>query len=188
MQTSHLITTVLIAILYSCKQDKPAEALKNDIKTLEQNIRTDKEYTVLSDENFGLAESQMVFTKYVNDIAAVTNTNGVGVFMHNKKAADPKDKTVVRINFDTKYSIAILDLKEEATLTMPEANGRYQSAWFITEEHYNPMAINTPGIYKITQEDMGSRYIMLVIRTQVNMTDPEDLAKVSALQDQIQLT
>lgn len=188
MKTSHLITTVLIAILYSCKQDKPADALKNDIKTLEQDIRTDNEYTVLSDENFGLAESQLVFTKYVNDIAAVTNTNGVGVFMHNKKAADPKDKTVVRINFDTKYSIAILDLKEEATLTMPETNGRYQSAWFITEEHYNPMAINTPGIYKITQEDMGSRYIMLVIRTQVNMTDPEDLAKVSALQDNIQLT
>ena len=35
---------------------------------------------------------------------------------------------------------------------------------------------------------MGSRYVMLVIRTQVNMTDPEDLAKVSALQDQLKLT
>ena len=35
---------------------------------------------------------------------------------------------------------------------------------------------------------MGSRYIMLVIRTQVNMTDSEDLAKVSALQDQLKLS
>ena len=130
----------------------------------------------------------MIFAKYVKDIAAVTKTNGVGVFMHKKKAPDPKDKTVVRINFDTQYSVAILDLKEEATLTMPETNGRYQTAWFVTEEHYNPMAINTPGTYKINQQNMGSRHVMLVIRTQVNMTDPEDLAKVSTLQDQLQIT
>ena len=37
----------------------------------------------------------MIFAKYVKDIAAVTKTNGVGVFMHKKKAPDPKDKTVV---------------------------------------------------------------------------------------------
>jgi hypothetical protein len=27
----------------------------------------------------------------VSKIAAATNTNGVGVFMHNRKAADPKN-------------------------------------------------------------------------------------------------
>ena len=188
MKKLYLIFTVITLVILSCKKDKTTEIISEEVnKTVKEETST-KPVTVLTDENFGLAESQMIFAKYVKDIAAKTKTNGVGVFMHNKKAANPKDKTVVRINFDTQYSIAILDLTEEATLTMPETNGRYQSAWFITDEHYNPMAINKPGTYIIKQEDMGSRYIMLVIRTQVNMTDSEDLAKVSALQDQLKLS
>ena len=185
MKKLYFIINILLLTVLSCKEGasekSPTEVNKRPTETSEHAK------TLLTAENFALAESQMIFAKYVKDIAAITNTNGVGVFMHNKKAANPKDKTVVRINFDTQYSVAILDLNEEAVLTMPETNGRYQSAWFITEEHYNPMAINKPGTYKINQKDMGSRYVMLVIRTQVNMRDPEDLAKVSALQDQLKL-
>jgi len=43
--------------------------------------------------------------------------------MHNKKGADPKDRTVMRINFGTLYSFAIVDLKNDLTLTMPETDG-----------------------------------------------------------------
>jgi len=188
MKKLYLSITAAALVILSCKNDKTPETISNEVNKTVKEEASKKPKTILTEENFGLAESQMIFAKYVKDIAAITKTNGVGVFMHKKKAPDPKDKTVVRINFDTQYSVAILDLKEEATLTMPETNGRYQTAWFVTEEHYNPMAINNPGTYKINQENMGSRYVMLVIRTQVNMTDPEDLAKVSALQDQLKLT
>ena len=128
MKKLYLIFTVITLVILSCKKDKTTEIISEEVnKTVKEETST-KPVTVLTDENFGLAESQMIFAKYVKDIAAKTKTNGVGVFMHNKKAANPKDKTVVRINFDTQYSIAILDLTEEATLTMPETNGRYQSA------------------------------------------------------------
>ena len=188
MKKRYVIIATLIFALLSCKKYKATETNTDEVNETVKEETSEKPKTILTAENFGLAESQMIFAKYVKDIAAVTKTNGVGVFMHKKKAPDPKDKTVVRINFDTQYSVAILDLKEEATLTMHETSGRYQTAWFVTEEHYNPMAINKPGTYKINQQNMGSRYVMLVIRTQVNMTDPEDLAKVSALQDQLKLT
>jgi hypothetical protein len=144
--------------------------------------------TPVTDENYSLAESQIIFQSYVNKIAAATQTNGVGVLLHNKKAADPNNHMVVRLNFDTQYSYAVLDLMHEATLTLPNTNGRYQSAWFITEEHYNPMAFNQPGTYKISQQNTGSRYVIIVIRTQVNMADPNDLAVVSKLQDEIVLS
>ena len=87
------------------------------------NLKT----TPITAENYGLAESQVIFTSYVEKIATTTNTSGLGVFMHNKKGADPKDRTVMRINFDTLYSFAILDLIEDATLIMPDTNGRYQT-------------------------------------------------------------
>ena len=134
-----------------------------------------------------MAESQIIFTNYVKRIAEATKTNGVGVFKHTKKPLDPKDRTVMRINFDTQYSFAVLDLTDDATLIMPETNGRYQSAWLITEEHYNPMAFNKPGKHKITQKNTGSKYVMVVIRTQVNMQDSSDMAIVSNLQDQLKL-
>ena len=66
---------------------------------------------------------------------------------------------------------------------MPETNGRYQSAWIITDEHYNPMAFVKPGSYTLTQENVGRRYAMIAIRTQVNVADPADLAIVHKLQD-----
>ena len=143
--------------------------------------------TVVTDENYGLAESEVIFAGYVKKIAAATNSDGVGVWMHLKKGADPKDRTIMRINFDTIYSVAIIDLTEDAVLTMPETNGRYQSAWIITDEHYNPMAFVEPGTYTLTQENVGRRYIMLSIRTQANTADPADLAIANTLQEQLKL-
>jgi hypothetical protein len=143
--------------------------------------------TVVTDENYGLAESEVIFAENVKKIAAATDSNGVGVFMHLRTGADPKDRTIMRINFDTIYSPAIVDLTEDAVLTMPETNGRYQSAWIITDEHYNPMAFVEPGTYTLTRENVGRRYAMIAMRTQANTADPADLAIANELQDQLKL-
>ena len=144
--------------------------------------------TTVTEDNYDLAETQGIFEDYVKKIAKATDTNGVGVFWHVKTGADPKDKTIPRINFDTIYSWSLIDLTEDVTLTMPETNGRYQSAWFIDEEHYNPMALNEAGEYTITQKDVGTRYVMIVIRTQANTTDPADLAEAGKLQEKLKLS
>jgi len=143
--------------------------------------------TVVTDENYGRAESEIIFADYIQKIAAATGSNGMGVWMHLREGADPKDRTIMRVNFDTLYSFAIVDLTEDAVLAMPGTNGRYQSAWFITDEHYNPMAFVEPGTYTLTKENVGSRYVMIGMRTQVNVTDPADLAIVHEIQDQLML-
>merc|ERR1712146_749169 len=94
---------------------------------------------------------------------------GVGVFMGATKAMDPDDRTIVRPNFDTLYSFGVFDLTEPLTLTMPEADGRYQSAWLITEE-------NT-----------GTKYLTIVMRTGVNMEDEADMAIAFDLMKQIEV-
>ncbi len=144
--------------------------------------------TTVTQETYGLAETQVIFTGYVKKIAAATDTNGVGVFWHARKGADPKDRTIPRINFDTIYSWSIVDLKEDATLTMPETDGRYQSAWVVSEEHYNPVAFEKPGVYKLTEKNVGTRYAAVVIRTQTNTADPADLAQAHKLQDKLVLS
>lgn len=141
------------------------------------------EITTVTEDNYDIAETQGIFESYLKKIAEATKTNGTGVFWHVRTGADPKDKAIPRINFDTIYSWSIIDLTEELTLTMPETGGRYQSAWVMNEEHYNPMAFNDPGEHKITQESVGSRYAMVAMRTQANTTDPDDLAKAHRVQD-----
>jgi len=148
---------------------------------------SDVQTTAVTDENYGLAESEIIFADYVDKIAAATGTNGVGEWLQVREGADPKDRTIMRINFDTLYSFMILDLTEPATLTLPDVDGRYQSAWLITDEHYNPAAFIEPGTYTLTEENIGRRYVMVAIRTQVNVMDPDDLAVVHAIQDQLKV-
>jgi hypothetical protein len=179
--TKIVLSAILIAALsITAQADAPAASAK---QAQEAPAKTTK----VTEENYSLAETQVIFGGYVKKIAAATGTNGVGVWMHNKEGADPKDRTIMRINFDTIYSFVVLDLTEPATLVMPESNGRYQNAWFITEGHHNPRAINKPGTYTITQKDVGSRYIMIAIRTQANVEDPKDMAIANALQDKLEI-
>jgi hypothetical protein len=87
MKKLHLITAALAVATLSCKKDKTTETITDDLNKPVKEVTTEKPKTILTAENFGLAESQMIFAKYVKDIAAVTKTNGVGVFMHKKKGA-----------------------------------------------------------------------------------------------------
>jgi hypothetical protein len=49
------------------------------------------------------------------------------------------------------------------------------------------MAFVKPGTYELTQENVGRRYAMIAMRTQVNVMDPDDLAVVHAIQDQLKI-
>lgn len=168
--------------LAACSSGEPPVAAKQ-VAAASEEAQT----TVVTDKNYALAESEIIFADYVGKIAATTGTNGIGEWLHHRKGADPKDRAVMRINFDTIYSAVILDLAEPATLTMPETNGRYQSAWVNTDEHYNPMAFVEPGEYTLTQDNVGRRYAIVVMRTQVNVMDPDDLAIVHEIQDQLKI-
>lgn len=187
MQTTKLLTLslaglMLTSLLTACSKEQDTA---DTSKHADKQVQT----TTVTDENYSLAETDGVIEGYVKKIAAATGTNGVGVLMHYRKGADPKDRTIMRINFDTIYSWAIVDLTEPATLIMPETNGRYQSAWIVSEDGYYPGAFTTPGEHKISKEWIGgARYAVIVMRTQVNVRDPADLAKAHALQDKLKLT
>lgn len=142
----------------------------------------------ITPENYGVAETQIIFEDYVKKVAKATGTDGVGNFMHMTEPMDVNDRTIVRPNFDTLYSFGVFDLTEPLTLTMPEPDGRYQSAWLITEEHYNPMAFNEAGEHLITQENTGTKYLCIIMRTAANMEDDADMATAIGLMEKIEVT
>ena len=126
--------------------------------------------------NHADAEMQTVFAKYIAKVAAETCTGGLGTIWNDGETADPTDRTVIRINFDTLYSWLIVDLTTPATFTLPQTNGRYQTAMVVNGQGYVYVQ-QKPGEYTLTQVEVGTRFALVAFRTGVNIQDPEDLAQ-----------
>ena len=76
MKVCRFFILLLMAVLcMACQNDEPGQ------------------YTQLTDENYALAESQIIFADYVNRAAKVTGTNGVGVLYHARTAT-----RIIKIN------------------------------------------------------------------------------------------
>lgn len=99
---------------------------------------------------------------------------------------DLSNQTVVRMNQDTIYSGAVVDVSKGATITLPEANGRYQAVMIVQNDHYVNDVFIGAGTYKI-ESDIDSDFVMVTVRTEINLSDPEDVKKVVALQQAIKL-
>jgi hypothetical protein len=130
-------------------------------------------------DNFVRAETHRMF----RDIQA--SAGGVGTFRHNRTPARIDEQTVIRLNRDTLYSFAIVDLAEPARLTLPDADGRYLSAMIINEDHFVNNVFHEAGEYTLTSDQYGSRYALVGVRTLVDPTDPADVAAVAAIQDRL---
>jgi len=144
------------------------------------------EVTPVTKANYAAAETEVIMAEYVMKIAKGTCGKGVGEFLHLSNAMDPADRTILRPNFDTLYSFAILDLNTPATVVLPETD-RYQILEVIDEDHWIPLVSDKPGRYELTRENVGSRYAYVMVRTQVNMQDPADLNEAARIQGEIGL-
>ena len=111
----------------------------------------------------------------------------VGEIHHAREATTPEVQPVIRMNQDTLYSAAILDLSKPVTVTLPDLNGRYQSMHLVNQDHYMFFEAK-PGTYELTEESVGTRFASMTIRTFVDPNDPEDVKQAHAAQDAIEVT
>lgn len=132
-------------------------------------------------DNFVRAESHRMFSD--NQSAA----GGIGRFRHNRTPARIDEQTVIRLNRDTLYSFAVVDLHQPARLTLPNAGGRYLSAMVVNEDHYINSVLHEPGEHLLTSDTAGSRYVFIGVRILVDPNDPDDVAAVTKLQDSVQI-
>ncbi|MGL4311594.1 MAG: DUF1214 domain-containing protein [Paracoccaceae bacterium] len=130
-------------------------------------------------ENFTRAETDGYFTDFV------ARAGGVGQFYHTRTPTEIADQTVVRMNRDTLYSSAVLDLTTPATITLPDAGKRFMSMLVISQDHYVKDVVYAPSSVALTQESVGTRYVNVVLRIFVDPNDPADVAKANVLQDQV---
>jgi hypothetical protein len=92
---------------------------------------------------------------------------------------------MVRMNRDTLYSFGIFDLTNPVRITKPDPVGRYQSMLIINQDHSMQPVEHGSGEFRLTLEKIGTRYMIVIFRTFVDASNPEDILRANALQDQI---
>jgi hypothetical protein len=133
-------------------------------------------------DNFALAETHRMMQDLQRD------AGGVNTFMHNRLPTDIDKQTVIRMNRDTLYSFAVVDISAGATVTIPEHGDRYLSAMVVNEHHYINDILHDAGEHELTVQQFETPYVVLAVRTLVDPTDAADLAAVAAVQDQLLIT
>jgi hypothetical protein len=135
---------------------------------------------LVTPDNFNRAETDVVF--------AQGGGQQVGRFMHHREPP-PLDFHIVRPNRDTLYSLSVFDLDAgPVTVTLPNAGQRFMTMQVIDQDHYTPEVVYGAGTYTFTREKIGTRYVSLGVRILVNLTDPDDIKQVHALQDAIKVS
>jgi hypothetical protein len=105
-----------------------------------------------------------------------------GEFLHFRGPLSVSEQNVIRTNRDTLYSAMALDLSSPTTITLPDADGRFMALHVINQDHY--MFVETePGDYELTQENVGTRFGLAIVRTFADPNDLDDIAAANAVQN-----
>lgn len=130
-------------------------------------------------ENFVRAETDTYF-------ASLAKRAGLGKLFHRREPASIAQQNVVRLNRDTLYSTGVFDLDAgPVSITLPDSGKRFMSLQVINEDHFVPNVFYGAGTHQLTKENVGTRYVVAVVRTLMDPNIPADLQQAHALQDQI---
>lgn len=137
--------------------------------------------TKVNVDNFVRAETARMFADLQRD------AGGINRFSHNREPADVARQTVIRLNRDTLYSFAVVDVGGGATVTVPPHGDRYLSVMILDEDHHVVRIEHDAGTHHLGADELETPYVFVAVRILVDPNDPDDLAEVVALQDGLAL-
>lgn len=130
-------------------------------------------------DNFIRAATEFEFGKYKS------LAGGVNRFLHLREPTPVDRQTTIRMNRDTLYSTAVVDISEGATVTLPASGDRYMTLMVVNQDHYINKVFTGGGTYTLDLKTFDTPYVSVWVRVLVDAADPEDVAIVNALQDQM---
>jgi hypothetical protein len=109
--------------------------------------------------------------------------SGVNKFQHKRQLTQTDNQPVVRMNRDTYYSMAVVDVSKGATITMPEIpKGKYISVQPVTEDHRIQAMQYGSGTFNLTTHTGTHLYV--VVRLDSTFTE----AEAKMYQDQMSIS
>ena len=119
--------------------------------------------------------------------AVLADTGDVNVWSHNRVPTALERQLVIRMNRDTLYSTAIIDISNGATISVPDGGDRYASVIAVNQDQYINRIIHEPGEHELTVDEFNTPYVLVAARVLVDPGRPGDIEVANALQDQFRL-
>lgn len=138
------------------------------------------------------AAQQVTVDNYVRaetdtTMKAYAAQGGFGKFLHIRGMTPIDKQNVVRMNRDTLYSVGVFDLTTPVTIVKPDSGKRFQSMLVINQDHSMLPVVHGAGVFTLTQERLGTRYAVVLLRTFADPNDPADMKAANALQDRVEV-
>jgi hypothetical protein len=128
-------------------------------------------------DNFVRAESDRMFATFTAE------AGGVNLLQHRRVPTAVDRQPVIRMNRDTLYSAAVVDISEGATVTLPDAGDRYVSVMVVDQDHYINRIFHDAGEHALGVDEFDTPWVTVAARVLVDPGSAEDIAAVNALQD-----
>ena len=131
--------------------------------------------TMVTVHNSVRAETDLYFSKTARDDGAF------GKLRHRRDMASIEKQDVVRMNRDTLYLSGVFDLDAgPLTIALPDAGKRFMSMQVISQDHYTTDVAYGPGTFSYTRDQVGTRYVYIIIRTLADPQNPQDIKSRTA--------
>jgi hypothetical protein len=128
--------------------------------------------------NYVTAKTASQFDKYLASAGGQVNT-----LNHHRALVDVNAKSSKRLNRDTLYSVAIVDISQGAILVMPDPGDRYVSVQVVNELGYTNKVFYGQGRFSLTMDEFDTPFVWLLVRTLVSESIPGDIKAANKLQD-----
>ncbi|MBO9476717.1 DUF1214 domain-containing protein [Shimia sp. R11_0] len=127
-------------------------------------------------DNFVQAATAYEFESYAG------LANGVNTFFHFLTPTPIDNQPTIRMNRDTLYSSAVVDIRDGATLSLPDVGDRYMTTMVVNQNHFINEVFHGGGRFELNMETFDTPYVLVFMRILVDANDPEDIAAVNEIQ------
>lgn len=135
----------------------------------------DKNGTTVTADNYPTLETSRQLVKIQDNV-------GVNKFQHKRELVPTDNQPVVRMNRDTYYSMAVVDVSKGAFVTLPEIpKGKYMSLEVVTEDHRVQAMKYGAGTYNLTTH--SGDHVYALVRLDSTFTK----AEAKKFQDQMSI-
>ncbi len=179
MKNTFLAVALLIALV-SCQSNKKNETTKSEQTELSETVTTEDAFfspngRIVTPETYPTDETS-------RQILRGQSLVGVNKLNHNRKLTPTDDQPVVRMNRDTYYSMAVVDVSKGATIIMPDIpEGKYMSVQPVTEDHRIQKMMYGAGSFELSTHT--GTHLYLIIRLDGTFTEVE----AKEIQDQMRI-
>lgn len=169
------------SLAVACSILAAPESLSAEIVADDLGALTDGRDITVTTSNFVRAAVDHEISKYLPLLG------GVNRFFHFRTATPVDNQPTIRMNRDTLYSMALVDISEGAVLSLPDVGDRYMSAMIVNQDHYINDVFHGGGEHRLDMETFDTPYVLVTLRTLVDPNDPADVKAVNDIQEEMEI-